>query len=107
MGAKYCGRKINLKEELIGVINKCHNNSPNGSKEGNRLMHEIAEKTAALDPPHHYVPWVVVDGEHVEDLEDVFAYVCERYDGEKPKACATHVKVGADEFEDGVSEFIF
>jgi interferon gamma-inducible protein 30 len=28
---------------------------------GNQLEHQMAVKTEALDPPHKYVPWIVLN----------------------------------------------
>ncbi|XP_041059644.1 gamma-interferon-inducible lysosomal thiol reductase-like [Carcharodon carcharias] len=60
---------------------------------GNKLMHQNAELTKALNPPHEYVPWILVNGKHTEDLEDeavnsLFNLVCSMYSGVKPKTCA-------------------
>ncbi|XP_043576634.1 gamma-interferon-inducible lysosomal thiol reductase-like [Chiloscyllium plagiosum] len=60
---------------------------------GNKLMHHNAELTRALNPPHDYVPWILVNGKHTEDLEDeamnsLFNLICNTYSGVKPKACA-------------------
>ncbi|XP_067872045.1 gamma-interferon-inducible lysosomal thiol reductase-like [Heterodontus francisci] len=60
---------------------------------GNKLMHQNAELTRALNPPHEYVPWILVNGKHNEDLEaeavnSLFNLVCDTYSGMKPKACA-------------------
>ncbi|GCC20601.1 gamma-interferon-inducible lysosomal thiol reductase-like isoform X2 [Chiloscyllium punctatum] len=60
---------------------------------GNKLMHHNAELTRALNPPHEYVPWILVNGKHTEDLEDeamnsLFNLICNTYSGVKPKACA-------------------
>ena len=38
--------------------------------EGNRLEHAMGAKTESLDPPHHYVPWIVVDGEHTDQIQN-------------------------------------
>ena len=38
-------------------------------KEGNDLMHELAVKTEALIPSHDYVPWIVLNGDHNEDIQ--------------------------------------
>merc|ERR1712083_406317 len=37
--------------------------------EGNALMHAVANRTESLDPAHKYVPWIVVDGVHAEEVE--------------------------------------
>ncbi|NP_001281124.1 gamma-interferon-inducible lysosomal thiol reductase precursor [Cynoglossus semilaevis] len=59
---------------------------------GNHLMHLNAVKTNALDPPHEYVPWITINGEHTEELQDkamasLFTLVCNMYKGPKPGVC--------------------
>uniref|UniRef100_UPI0025408D5D gamma-interferon-inducible lysosomal thiol reductase n=1 Tax=Euleptes europaea TaxID=460621 RepID=UPI0025408D5D len=59
---------------------------------GNQLMHQNALLTTALEPPHQYVPWIVIDGKHTEVLQSVameglFRLVCIMYQGELPLAC--------------------
>ena len=61
-------------------------------KEGNALMHQSAVLTGALQPPHKYVPWITVNGEHTESMqqsaqEDLLKFVCSTYTGVKPKEC--------------------
>ena len=34
---------------------------------GNTLLHEFAVATEALEPPHTYVPWIVIDGDSDEE----------------------------------------
>jgi len=60
--------------------------------EGNRLAHAMGAKTESLDPPHNYVPWVVVDGEHNNEIQqaamdNLLALVCKLYKGTKPTQC--------------------
>ena len=60
---------------------------------GKKLMHQLATKTAHLKPPHNYVPWLTINGEHTEKLQeqawkDLIGLVCQFYHGpEKPKQC--------------------
>ncbi|XP_061456742.1 gamma-interferon-inducible lysosomal thiol reductase [Rhineura floridana] len=59
---------------------------------GNKLMHANAERTRALNPPHKYVPWIVINGSHTEALQSrsqaaLFKMVCDLYKGEPPVAC--------------------
>ena len=60
--------------------------------DGEKLMHEYAVKTGSLNPPHKYVPWIVINGEHTEELEqeafdDLVGLVCKLYSGKKPGEC--------------------
>ncbi|KAK8696034.1 hypothetical protein V6N13_001173 [Hibiscus sabdariffa] len=49
---------------------------------GKKLDLQYAAETNALEPPHTYVPWVVVDGQPLyEDYENYLSYVCKAYKG--------------------------
>ena len=51
---------------------------------GAQLHYEAALKT----PEHSYVPWLVVEGEHIDLNKTTFKkVVCDAYKGEKPAAC--------------------
>lgn len=63
--------------------------------EGLALMHEMAVATAALNPPHQYVPWVTVNGAHTDAMQtdimnNMVAFVCKTYTGTKPAVCAQY-----------------
>ena len=52
--------------------------------EGNSLMHEFGLKTESLNPPHNYVPWIVVNGQHNQTLQnqaltDLTGLICQTY----------------------------
>ncbi|WOK95838.1 hypothetical protein Cni_G04545 [Canna indica] len=69
--------------DSAGVL-ECYDN-----EYGKELELKYAVQTDALDPPHKYVPWVVVDGQPLyEDYENFEAYVCKAYSGEPPKVCS-------------------
>ncbi|XP_069505355.1 gamma-interferon-inducible lysosomal thiol reductase [Ambystoma mexicanum] len=71
---------------------------------GNQLMHQNALRTNALSPPHKFVPWIVVNGKHTDDLQrqalnSLFNLVCNTYTGTKPDACKTekdHIHMNMD-----------
>ncbi|KAM3866006.1 gamma-interferon-inducible lysosomal thiol reductase-like [Diretmus argenteus] len=51
---------------------------------GNQLMHQNALKTTALNPPHEYVPWIIVNGQHTDALQDeamsaLYPMVCKMF----------------------------
>lgn len=76
-----CFQKTGLNSD---VITNCYE-----SGNGEKLVLQYAEQTNSLQPPHRYVPWVVVNGQPLyEDYEDVEAYICKAYEGELPNACA-------------------
>ncbi|XP_053228611.1 gamma-interferon-inducible lysosomal thiol reductase isoform X1 [Podarcis raffonei] len=59
---------------------------------GNKLMHQNAQLTDALRPPHKYVPWIAVNGNHTEELQgeaqsNLLGVICKLYKGDLPPAC--------------------
>lgn len=75
-----CFQKTGLNSE---AVLDCYENG-----KGEKLEFQYAEQTDSLQPPHKYVPWVVVNGQPLyEDYEDVEAYICKAYEGKLPKAC--------------------
>lgn len=58
------------------------------SERGHKLELKYGRQTDALQPPHKYVPWVVVDGQPLyEDYENFEAYICKAYKGRPPGVC--------------------
>lgn len=56
---------------------------------GSSLVKSAAKETAHLDPPHTYVPWVVVDGIAIGDAYPYLrSFICVALgSGDKPRAC--------------------
>ena len=85
-----CAIEANLKDAVVEEIKICST-----SQEGNELEHEMAIKTEALNPPHTYVPYVVVNGVHDDDIQtdvtdSLFDYICKTYTGtNKSSNCPT------------------
>ncbi|XP_039131966.1 gamma-interferon-responsive lysosomal thiol protein-like [Dioscorea cayenensis subsp. rotundata] len=58
---------------------------------GSKLELQYAAQTNALQPPHQYVPWVLVDGQPLySDYNNFEAYICNALNGELPTACEGH-----------------
>ena len=86
--AMTCCKLLDLPEDTISAMEDCATGA-----EGIELEHEAAVKTDSLDPPHQFVPYVVVNGEHDDDVQNdisdsLFKYVCKAYLGpNKSSAC--------------------
>ena len=55
-------------------------------------MHEIAVATESLSPRHNYIPWLVVDDTHTDEIQseaefNFLQFVCATYTGELPEEC--------------------
>ncbi|KVH94830.1 hypothetical protein Ccrd_003108 [Cynara cardunculus var. scolymus] len=62
------------------------------SRMGVDLELKFADDTNHLNPPHRFVPWVLVDNKPLEeDYQNFVAYICKAYKGQnKPEACQQH-----------------
>jgi interferon gamma-inducible protein 30 len=61
--------------------------------EGAQIQSDNAARTDALNPPHTYVPWVLINGNHTEDLQtraenNLTALVCDLLQT-KPSQCTS------------------
>ena len=54
------------------------------SQLGNSSQHQNAQLTAALNPPHKYVPWITLNSQHTETIQklaekDLVKLICNTY----------------------------
>lgn len=62
-------------------------------KRGQKLNEKMSQETWNLDPPHNYVPWIVVNDVHTDDQQslaqtDLLRLVCDSVSsGSKPPPC--------------------
>ncbi|KAI5392097.1 hypothetical protein KIW84_076766 [Lathyrus oleraceus] len=58
---------------------------------GKSIEQKFAKETADLNPPHNFVPWVVINNQALkEDYLNFVAYICKAYKGNlKPDACGS------------------
>ncbi|ESO00965.1 hypothetical protein HELRODRAFT_185746 [Helobdella robusta] len=81
-----CATKYGLD---LAALEKC-----GSSSHGNQLEHMMADKTDNLNPPHQYVPWITINGQHTDSIQeqaerDMVSLVCRAYKGsKKPAACS-------------------
>ena len=71
-----CGKKLKMN---LSFVKSCAGNTL-----GNFLQHEYGVLTENLNPPHTYVPWVTLNGEHTEEIEnqamdDLKTLICKTY----------------------------
>ncbi|XP_075636230.1 gamma-interferon-responsive lysosomal thiol protein [Castanea sativa] len=81
-----CFEKLGLDPK---PISDCYS-----SGHGKELELQYAAETNTLQPPHEYVPWVVVDGEPLyEDYENFLSYICKAYKGTAVSTACSKVSV--------------
>jgi hypothetical protein len=89
-----CAKQAALDWESIAA---CHD-----SKDTAKAMQQVAN---ALTPDHDYVPWIEINGKHVElkDDEDFFKAVCKAYaeSGGSNPHCSDILGVGAKKIDSG------
>lgn len=88
--AKDCASKTNVDWD---VIVKCAgtDSTVGSADDGNVLMHEIAQKTINLVPPHQYTPWTTLNGKPqttAQGKKTLIQNVCDLYKGTKPSGCS-------------------
>ncbi|KAM3737794.1 hypothetical protein ACB098_09G083600 [Castanea mollissima] len=63
------------------------------SGNGSKLLQKYADETGHLNPPHRFVPWLVVNNQPLqEDYKNYATYVCKAFKGSRaPQACKSLV----------------
>jgi len=74
-----------------GQINACINDKDVSYK----IMHANAVATGKLQPPHTYVPWVVLNGKPLyQQFDNILQKICAAYTGPKPAGCSSEEAMG-------------
>ncbi|KAL2333011.1 hypothetical protein Fmac_014224 [Flemingia macrophylla] len=83
-----CFEKLDLDSKCI---KECYN-----CEQGKELELQNAAKTNCLNPPHKMTPWVVVDGQALNDNYPSFvSYICKAYKGPvKTQGCTSASHLG-------------
>ena len=81
-----CQKTTQLDENMATSIYDCYTGDM-----GKQYEHAIAQATNSLSPAHNYVPWILVNGEHDDDLQQsvqsgLLKYVCDNYEGPNKSA---------------------
>uniref|UniRef100_A0A2P2I298 Gamma-interferon-inducible lysosomal thiol reductase-like n=1 Tax=Hirondellea gigas TaxID=1518452 RepID=A0A2P2I298_9CRUS len=81
---KKCAEQLNVDFDPILMCSL--------SREGDEVLHEVAVATDNLQPKHTYVPWMVINNIHTEEIQsaalsDLKKYICGVYTGAPPSAC--------------------
>jgi len=91
-----CATSLGIDISIMDAIHSCVI-----SKEGNRYEHDMAVKTESLQPPHTYVPYVVANGVHTEQIQtavtqSLFDYVCHTYQGSQRSTQCPYTSIDSD-----------
>lgn len=79
LSLKYCANMAGLEGN---AIQKCFSGT-----QGDQAMAKIARATAILTPAHLGTPWVIVNGQTLNDPSTLLTAVCAAYEGNSPPGC--------------------
>jgi interferon gamma-inducible protein 30 len=97
-----CMETNDVGTDYEGVANKCATDTKIANiadiiscykgSDAIAMEHAVAVKTESLSPPHKYVPWVTVNDQYDEAVQDLIGdsllkYVCDNYTGTKSVDC--------------------
>ncbi|EAR89365.1 gamma-interferon-inducible lysosomal thiol reductase (macronuclear) [Tetrahymena thermophila SB210] len=79
--SQLCYKNMNIPAADQANVQACQTGN-----EGKQLLLNAGQATDALNPAHKYVPWIVVNGQHTDDIQqqaqyDLVGYVCSLYTG--------------------------
>jgi len=69
-----CMDEIKVKTPTKEAVDKCAH-----SVLGQNELHDIAVETKSLKPPLNFVPWILINGEHTEEIQNESLNNLERY----------------------------
>ena len=98
--ANKCGKEAKIADTVVADIMTCMRGPA-----GNALEHKEALLIGALNPPHTYVPYFVVDGVHSDAIQNaagsnLLGYVCQNYKGaHKATACSQEFEFSTEDME--------
>jgi len=74
-----CMDKIKVETPTKEAVDKCAH-----SVFGQNVLHDIAVETKSLKPSLNFVPWIVINGEHTEEMQseslnNLERYLCKNY----------------------------
>ncbi|KAK1365537.1 Gamma-interferon-inducible lysosomal thiol reductase [Heracleum sosnowskyi] len=105
------GGKQNLWRSCLGeqhlnqeLMNHCYN-----STTGNDLQLRAAYETERLQPPHRFVPWVIVNNKTLEqDYQNYITHICKAYTGpNRPGTCSLPPEIFPSNIEPSVSQVCY
>lgn len=96
-----CLGRLQLNQELM---NHCYS-----SATGTELELRHAYETEHLQPPHRFVPWVLVNNKTLEqDYGNYIAHVCQAYTGRnRPAACNRPPEISSSEIANSVPQVCY
>jgi interferon gamma-inducible protein 30 len=102
--ASNCAKNHNIDWNVITECSTTSQPQYGSQADGNPLMHQIAQWTANMQPPHQYTPWITVDGK-LWSSGSLTQMVCDAYTGSNPPSACRNFE-GMSYREEAEFEFV-